>query len=139
MRGASAGSRRREPDEELDQLARAVVGGALEVHRMLGPAYAEVVYAEALAVELKLREIPVQREATATIKYKCYVVGEGRVDMLIAGRLIVELKAVENLAPIHFSQILSYLRAFDCQLGLLINFNTTELRRGIKRFVLSKP
>jgi GxxExxY protein len=138
MASTSARSRGREPDEELDQLARAVVGGALEVHRMLGPAFAEAVYAEALAVELKLRGIPLQREATATIKYKGYIVGEGRVDLLIAGRLIVELKAVENLAPIHFSQILSYLRAFDCQLGLLINFNATELRRGIKRFVLSK-
>src|SRR5262245_25356411 len=102
-----------EPDEGLDCLARAVVDAALEVHRVLGPGFAESVYEEALAVELRERGIPFERQAPITVRYKGFCVGEGRVDMLIGGGLIVELKSTEQLAALHIAQILSYLRAYD--------------------------
>jgi GxxExxY protein len=126
-----------EPDAELDRLAHLVIGAALAVHRTLGPAFAESVYEEALAVELALRGVPLQRQVPVAVHYKGYLVGEGKLDLLVDRRLVVELKAVEALAPLHFSQVLAYLRASKCQLGLLINFNVFELRRGVRRVVLS--
>src|SRR5689334_12677464 len=84
-----------EPDERLNHLAGAVVDAAFEVHKLLGPGFAESVYEEALAVELGRRAIPFERQAPVTIKYKGFCVGEGRVDLLVGGELIVELKSVE--------------------------------------------
>jgi GxxExxY protein len=126
-----------EPDAELNELSRVVLDAALEVHRALGAGFAECVYEEALAVELALRQVPFVRQAPTALKYKGYIVGEGRLDLIVNGRLIVELKAVEALAPLHFAQTLSYLRASGCRLGLLINFNVPQLRRGVRRVVLS--
>jgi len=130
--------RLREPDADLDRLARRVIGAALEVHRTLGPAFAESVYEEALAVELALLRVPLQRQVPVAVNYKGYLVGEGKLDLLVDRRLVVELKSVEALAPLHFSQVLAYLCASKCQLGLLINFNVCELRRGVRRVVLSR-
>ncbi|HEY8943880.1 MAG TPA: GxxExxY protein [Polyangiaceae bacterium] len=128
-----------EPDSDLDLLAREVVGAAIEVHRVLGPGFVESVYAEALAVELGRRSVPFEREVLMHIQYKGFCVGEGRVDLLIGQRLIVELKAVEALASIHLAQVVSYLKAFDCRLGLLITFNVRLLKTGIRRVVLGQP
>ena len=126
-----------EPDGELDQFAREVIGAAIEVHRILGPGYLESVYEEALGVELKLRSIEFQRQVPVAVIYKDTKIGEGRLDILVRGRLIVELKAVDNLAPIHEAQVISYLKTTGRQLALLINFNTMLLRDGIKRVVRS--
>jgi len=126
-----------EPDRQVDELAHAVIGAAIEVHRHLGPGYLESVYEEALCVELRLRDIPFERQRPIAVNYKGVSVGEGRVDMLFGGRLIVELKAVEALAPIHKAQVISYLKTMELQLGLLINFHTPVLRDGIQRVVLS--
>lgn len=126
-----------EPDSQLDQLARAIIGAAIEVHRGLGPGFLESVYEEALAVELHLRGIGFERQHVISVAYKGYNVGESRLDLLIENRIIVELKAVEMLLPIHTAQLLSYLRATDCRLGLLMNFNLPVLKPGIKRIVLS--
>lgn len=130
---------RSEPDSSLDALAHAVVDAALEVHRCLGPGYLESVYEEALAVELKERGIPFRRQALIQVNYKGHLVGEGRVDFIVGDGLIVELKTVEALAPIHKAQVLSYLKATHCVLGLLINFNVPVLRDGIRRVVRSSP
>lgn len=124
-----------EPDERLDCLARQVVDAALEVHKVLGPGFAESVYEEALAVEFHRRDIPFERQVPLAIKYKGFCVGEGRVDVLVGGELIVELKSVEQLAAVHVAQVISYLKAFDRPLGLLITFNVKLLKNGIRRII----
>lgn len=126
-----------EPGPDLDGLARIVIGAALEVHRWFGPGFAEGVYEEALAVELGIRGIRFERQTPMRLGYKGYVVGQGRLDLVVDGRLIVEVKAVESLPMLHAAQVLAYLRATGCRLGLLINFNVPVLRLGIKRVVLT--
>ena len=101
----------KEPDDELDRYASRVVRCAVEVHRLLGPGFLESVYERALCVELGLQGVPFQRQVPVTLDYKGHLVGESRVDLLVAGRLVVELKAVDALAPIHGVQIRSYLKA----------------------------
>jgi GxxExxY protein len=127
----------REPDQRIDDCARRVIDCALEVHRTLGPGFLESVYEHALCVEMGLRGLPFERQARVLVNYKGRLVGEGQVDLLIAGRLVVELKAVEALAPIHGVQVRSYLKATNCLLGLLINFNVPVLLRGVRRIILS--
>jgi GxxExxY protein len=123
-------------NEELEGLASAVIGAAIEVHRLLGPGFVEAVYEEALCLELSIRNIPFARQPAIKIEYKGHKVGDGRLDVLVGNELIVELKAVDMLAPVHTSQLLSYLRATDRRLGLLINFNVKLLKDGIVRLVL---
>lgn len=130
-------SKRREPSPEVDALAREVIGAAIEVHRELGPGYLEAVYEDALCVELELRQIPFRRQVLFGVEYKGRRVGEGRLDLLIADRLVVELKAVDELGAIHKAQVISYLKATDHELGLLINFNVTVLKDGVKRVIFS--
>jgi GxxExxY protein len=127
----------RELEEELEDLAYGVIGAAIEVHRVLGPGFLEFVYQEALNVELQLRQIPFIPQAEVAVTYKGAKVGAGRLDFLVGSSLIVELKAVENLAPIHSAQVLSYLKITRHPLALLINFNVPILKQGIKRIVLS--
>jgi len=124
-----------EPDFELDQLARVVVDAALEVHRVLGPGLLESVYEQALSVELGLRAVRFARQVPVAVAYKSVAIGEARLDLLVAERLVVELKACPNLLPIHLAQVLSYLKASNCSLGLLINFNVRRLRHGIRRVI----
>ena len=128
---------KREPNPKLDQLAHAVIGAAIEVHQVLGPGFLESVYEEAITVELKLRDIPFTRQPIATVDYKGHVVGENRLDLLVGGALVIELKAVAKLAPIHTAQLLSYLKATGHRLGLIINFNVVRLKDGVKRVVLT--
>jgi GxxExxY protein len=128
---------RREPGERIDGWAHAVIGAALEVHQLLGPGYLESVYEEALSVELELRGISYERQKTIAVDYKGRAVGEGRLDLLVGGCLVVELKAVEAIAPIHVAQVISYLKATELPLGLLINFNVPLLKNGIQRVILS--
>ena len=128
----------REPDFELDKLARAVIGAAIEVHRHLGPGFLESIYEEALAVELSLLAIPFARQVGMEICYKGGCVGQYRLDFLVDQRLVVEIKAVEGFTAVHEAQLLAYLKATKLHLGLLINFNTHRLRDGIKRLVFSQ-
>lgn len=129
----------REPDTETDALARQVIGAAIEVHRLLGPGYLESVYEEALAIELRLRGIAFARQSPVSLDYKGYSIGEGRLDFLIGGALIVEIKAVDHLMAIHVAQLMSYLKSARLALGLLINFNTLVLKDQIKRIVRGSP
>ena len=123
--------------ESSSRLSGLVIGAALEVHRSLGPGFLESVYEEALCVELGLREIAFQRQVPVAVEYKGHAVGEGRLDLLVAGRLVVELKAVESILPVHQAQVISYLKATGHQLGLLINFTVPVLKTGIKRIILT--
>lgn len=127
-----------EPTNEEDSLAHAVIGAALEVHRILGPGFLESVYEEAIAVEFGLRDIEYDRQVRMLIPFKGHQVGEGRVDFVIGSRMLVDLKTVDSLAPIHTAKMISYLKAMRLNLGLLINFNVPMLRDGIKRVVVTK-
>jgi len=128
---------RKEPDDEVDRLAHGVIGAAIEVHRVLGPGYLESVYQEAMEVELGLRGIAFERQVVFAVDYKGTRVGEGRIDLLVEKRLVVELKTADALLSVHKAQALSYLRALDLSLALLINFKVAVLRDGIKRVVRS--
>ncbi|MTJ12340.1 GxxExxY protein [Anabaena sp. UHCC 0187] len=129
--------RMRRLGDDVERLAYAVIGAGIEVHRMLGPGFLERVYQEALGLEFRLRGIPHKPKHLVAIKYKGYPIGEGELDFLVGDSLVVELKAVEKLAPIHEAQVISYLKMTNCPLGLLINFNVPVLKEGIKRIILS--
>jgi GxxExxY protein len=120
----------------LEQLTGEVIGAAIEVHRALGPGYLEQVYEEALTVEMTLQKIPFVRQYPIGLSYKGHVVGEGRLDFLVSDILVVELKAVEEILPVHKAQVISYLKTTEIHLGLLINFNVTVLKSGIRRIIL---
>jgi GxxExxY protein len=126
-----------EPSKELDDLANSVIGAAIEVHRYLGPGYLESVYEEALGVELTERHIPYRRQHTISVNYKGKSVREGKLDLLVADKLVVELKAVDALLPGHKARVISYLKATKFHLGVLINFNVSVLRDGIQRIIYS--
>ncbi|MEH1812724.1 MAG: GxxExxY protein [Nostoc sp.] len=127
----------RELGEDMNRLTGEVIGAAIEVHRVLGPGFLEEVYKEALIIEFFRCGIPHVVEKSVTVNYKGHEVGKGRLDFLVANCLIVELKAVQNLAPIHEAQVLSYLKMTNYPLALLINFNVPLLKDGIKRIILS--
>lgn len=104
------------------------------MHRILGPGYLEVVYEQALAIELKRRRIGFERQAAVEVVYRGQRVGQGRVDFIVERSLLVELKAVREFAPVHRAQVVSYLKATGLSLGLLINFNVRVLgSAGIMR------
>jgi GxxExxY protein len=106
------------------------------VHKKLGPGFLENIYCRALNIELELARIEVERERSLTIEYRGHKIGAGRVDLIVGGQVIVEVKAVTHLDPVFEAQLLSYLRATRLRAGLLINFNGALLKQGIKRIVL---
>jgi GxxExxY protein len=128
---------RSEPGEGIDERVRRTLAAAVEVHKHLGPGYLESVCEEALAIELSLQKIPFVRQVPLPVQYKNHLVGQGRLDFLVNDDLVVELKAVETLLPVHKAQVLSYLKASQHRLGLLINFNVPVLMRGVQRVILS--
>ena len=122
---------------EFDELSRSVIGCGLEVHRNLGPGLLESTYRQCLACELSHAGILFQMEVPLPVRYKDILLDCGyRIDLLLRGELIVEIKSVEALLPIHQAQILTYTRLANVPIGLLINFNVTRLQTGIKQFVL---
>ena len=123
--------------DETELLASRVIGAAIEVHRHLGPGLPEFVYRNAMMHEFDLQGIPYRTEVAVPVDYKGKKVGEGRVDLLVGERLILELKVVETLHEVHRAQAIAYLSAMHLQLALLINFNVTILRHGIKRVIRS--
>jgi GxxExxY protein len=115
-------------------LSHAVIGGAIEVHKSLGPGLLEAIYELALCRELWLRGIKVERQVLVPVHYKGGILDcEIRVDLLIENSVIVEVKSVDRLAPVHKAQLLTYLKLRDVWLGLLINFNVEVLRDGVRR------
>ncbi|MFZ2492056.1 MAG: GxxExxY protein [Thermoanaerobaculia bacterium] len=114
-----------------------IIGAAIEVHRSLGPGLLESAYEECLEQELVLRGVPCRRQVALPVEYKgvrlrCAY----RIDLLVADAVIVEIKAVTMIEPVHEAQLLTYLRLARCHVGLLINFNVAVLRDGIRRRVL---
>ena len=128
----------RDAGGDLNLLSSDVIGAAIEVHRAVGPGLLESAYLECLCTELDLRGVRFAREVPVEVRYKgrsldcCY-----RIDLVVGEKVIVELKAVERLHPIHHAQMLTYLRLKRLQLGLLINFNNATLQQGIRRVINS--
>ena len=113
-----------------------IIGCAYEVHKFLGPGLLKSVYHKALMQELTLKGFKVTSEVPISIMYKGVCVGEElKADIVVNDSVIIELKSVENLQPVHYKQLLTYLRLLDCPIGLLINFNTVLLKEGIHRIV----
>lgn len=106
------------------------------MHKTLGPGFLENVYEEALCIEMEKRQIPFKRQDEIQLRYKNIPIGINRIDLVVGGKWIVELKAVAKLAPIHLAQAISYLKATGLSLALLINFNVPVLKEGIKRVAL---
>ena len=122
--------------EANDELTEKIIGAAIEVHRILGPGLLESIYDEALAVELALRGIACQRQVEVDVVYKDYVLKGQRIDLLVAGEVIVENKSVARLPEVALAQVLSYLRATRLQRGLLLNFGCPRMVDGVKRVSL---
>ena len=123
--------------DERDPLTQQVIGAAIEVHREMGPGLLESVYQSCIECELRSLGIEFERQVPLPIVYKGAIVGNDLVvDLYFPGRLVVELKAVDSLIPIHQAQLLTYLRLTQTHVGLLINFNVRLLRDGVKRMVL---
>lgn len=114
-----------------------VIGAAIEVHRQLGPGLLESAYESCLAHELRNLGVPVRTQVKTPVRYKDTLIDCGyRLDMLIDGSVIVELKAVEKLQPIHEAQLMTYLRLSGLRVSLMINFNVVRLKDGLVRRVL---
>lgn len=119
-----------------NELTHTIIGAAIEVHRMLGPGLLESAYEECLAHELTHRRLRFERQKPLPVVYRGVKLECGyRLDMVVEGRVVLELKTVDELGPIHEAIVLTYLRFSGCRIGLLINFRTTILKNGIRRFV----
>ena len=125
-----------EPNPELNRWTNLIIGACIEVHRALGPGFLEEIYEEALAIELGLRGIPFKRQLPVNIQYKGNPIGEHRLDFLVADKIVLELKAVTEIALIHKAIVKSYLKATGKKLALLVNFNVRALKDGISRIAL---
>lgn len=120
----------------INVLTREIIGAHIEVHRELGPRLLESIYATCVHRELRARNLNFERERSIPILYKGDTLQSYyRIDLIIEGLIVVELKAVDHVLPVHEAQVLTYLRLTDCPLGLLINFNVAKLTDGVKRFV----
>ena len=126
--------------EELDGITEKIIGAAIQVHRALGQGLLESAYETCLAFELVDRGLKVEQQKPLPVVYREIKLDAGyRLDLLVDGAVIVEVKAVDRLAPIHDAQILSYLKLSGCKVGLPINFNVNVLKEGIKRVVNNYP
>jgi GxxExxY protein len=120
-----------------NEITHAIIGAAIEVHKRLGPGLLESAYEECLLHELRTRNLSVERQKGLPVIYKEVKLDCGyRLDLLVESKVVVELKSVENLAPIHEAIILTYLRLSGQKIGLLINFNVTVLKDGVRRFIV---
>jgi GxxExxY protein len=123
--------------DDKDPLTELVIGAAIEVHRLMGPGLLESVYQQCMEEELRLRGCPFERQFPIPLRYKGVPLGDDLVmDLYFTGRLVVELKAVDKLLPVHEAQLLTYLRLSKTHVGLLLNFNVPVLVHGLKRMVL---
>jgi GxxExxY protein len=121
---------------EINELTERVIGACIEIHKTLGPGLLESAYEECLCHELRLARMEFERQRPLPVGYKGVKLDCGyRLDVIVENKLIVELKSVERLAPIHDAQLLTYLKLSGMTVGLIINFNVPVLRRGIKRIV----
>jgi GxxExxY protein len=119
---------------EIDQLTERIIGCAIEVHKALGPGLLESVYRECMIIELRTAQLRVESEQYVALNYKGQrIKGELKLDLRVEGVVIVELKVVERIHPIHLAQVITYLKLTGCPAGFLMNFNTTAMRSGVRR------
>ncbi len=122
---------------EINLITKEIIGAAIEVHKQLGPGMLESAYEECLCYELSLRGLKVERQKPIPVVYKEIKLDCGyRAELLVENEVVVELKAQDVILPVHEAQILTYLRFANKKIGLLINFNVTVLKNGIRRFIL---
>jgi GxxExxY protein len=123
--------------EDLRRLTERIIGCAIEVHKQLGPGLLEGTYEAALSIELNAAGLSYVRQPILPVMYKAQVIGEYRLDFIVADKIVIEIKSVERFDPIFEAQVLTYLKVTGKRIGLLINFNSRLLKDGIKRFVLN--
>ena len=122
--------------EDQDPLTYKIIGAAIEVHRRIGAGLLESLYEEAFCIELEHRHLSYERQKPLEVQYRGHRIGAFRLDVVVENEVVVELKSVKELAPIHSTQIISYMKITGLTRGLLINFNVRQLTKGgIKRFV----
>ncbi len=122
---------------EINQLTEQIIGAAIEVHREIGPGLLESAYQRALSHEFTLRGIAFEEQKLCPIKYKDLIIEDAyRLDFLVNGLVVVELKTVDCLTDVHEAQVLTYLKFTGCHMGLLLNFNSTTLIKGLRRLAL---
>lgn len=120
-----------------DPLTHSIIGAAIAVHRQLGPGLLESIYHQCMVLELQARAILFESEVQVPISYRDTILDTGlRLDLLVGGQIVVELKSVEKVLPVHESQLLTYMKLAEIPIGLLINFNTNLLKDGVTRRVL---
>jgi len=130
LEGKAAGMETRDP------LTERILGCAIEVHRTLGPGLLESTYEEAMCIELEEAGLDFIRQSSIPLFYKGRPIGEYRLDLVVENKVVVEIKAVSRLDPIFEAQVLTYLKVTGKRVGLLINFHSSLLKQGVKRFVL---
>lgn len=121
---------------EVEELVTRIIGCCIAVHRSLGPGLLESIYSRATCLELSAAGIPFEREPQMPVTYRGELLCIQRLDIVAAGQVVLELKAVERLNPVHHAQLLSYLRLSSLKIGLLVNFNVAVLQQGLRRIVL---
>jgi len=122
--------------DELEALAHEVIGACIEVHKRLGAGLLEGIYSKAVAAELNCRGVSFESELAIPVMYRGLCLCHHRLDLFVESRIVVEIKSVERLLPIHQAQVLTYLRLSGARLGLLLNFNVEVLKQGLRRIVL---
>jgi GxxExxY protein len=122
--------------DEIEELIRRTIGCCITVHQVLGPGLLESTCFRAVCIELHAAGIPFEAEKHVPVTYRGQLLCHHRLDLVVANAIVVEIKSVERLAPVHHAQLLNYLRVSGLRVGLLINFNLPTLREGVKRIVL---
>lgn len=122
--------------DELEALIYQTIGCCITVHRALGPGLLETVYCRATHLELEANQVPFDKEKQFSVSYRGQVLCRHRLDVVVANQIVLEIKAVESLNPVHRAQLISYLRVSGLHVGLLVNFNVPVLQDGIKRVVV---
>lgn len=123
-------------DEEVESLVAQIIGCCIAVHRELGPGLLEFIYRRAVCIELEAAGLPFEIEKRIPVMYRGQLLCHQRLDILVAGRVLIEIKAVERLAPVHHAQVMCYLRVSTLRVALLMNFNSAVLPDGLKRIIL---
>jgi GxxExxY protein len=120
----------------LEALVKQIIGACLAVHRELGPGLAERAYSRACCMELEFREMSFEVEKPVSVKYRGSLLCQHRIDLFVDRQVVVEIKSVEQIHPVHVAQVVSYLRLTGTRVGLVVNFNVPVLKQGIRRVVL---
>ena len=121
---------------QTEAVVTTIIGAAIEVHRHLGPGFLERIYQDALCFELQQRQLGFEREKAVIVRYKSIAIPGQRIDLIVDGCVVVELKAASRIDSVHEAKLISYLRTTGLRVGLLLNFNAPTLRGGLKRIVL---